>query len=123
VLIPNGWRLAPRSPERIARRGTDVDKAKVSASRCFLGMLFAVAVFLIGMALSGSYRPANDNGPSNYQSETKDKDVPAEERLADYTLALDGLTLVLVVATIGLGIVSYIGIRNQTKDTRVLQRA
>ena len=89
----------------------------------FLGMLFAVAVFLIGMAFSGSYRQANDNGPSNYQTETENKNVSAEERLADYTLALDGLTLVLVVATIGLGIVSYVGIRNQTKDTRVLRRA
>jgi hypothetical protein len=89
----------------------------------FLGMLLVVAVFLIGMTFSGSYRQANDNGPSSNQAETKNKNVAAEERLADYTLALDGLTFVLVVATIGLGIVSYIGIRNQTKDTRVLQRA
>jgi hypothetical protein len=89
----------------------------------FLGMLFVVVVFLIGMAFSGSYRQTNDNGPSNNQAETKNKNVAAEERLADYTLALDGLTFVLVVAIIGLGIVSYIGIRNQTKDTRVLQRA
>ena len=89
----------------------------------FLGMLLVVAAFLIGMTFSGSYRQANDNGPSSDQAETKNKNVAAEERLADYTLALDGLTLVLVAATIGLGVVSYIGIRKQTKDTRILQRA
>ena len=84
----------------------------------FLGILVAVAIFLIGMAFSGSHRPTNDNGPSNDQTGAKNKNVAAEERLADYTLALDGLTLVLVVATIGLGIVSAIGIRNQSKETR-----
>ena len=89
----------------------------------FLGILVAVAIFLIGMAFSGSHRPTNDNGPSNDQTGAKNKNVAADERLADYTLALDGLTLVLVVATIGLGIVSAIGIRNQSKETRILQRA
>jgi hypothetical protein len=88
-----------------------------------LGGLLAVALFLLGMAFSGSYRQANDNGPSNNHTETNQKNMAADERLADYTLALDALTFVLVAATIGLGIVTYVGIRNQTRDTRILQRA
>jgi hypothetical protein len=77
-----------------------------------LGILLAVATFALSAAT-----------PNNNQDDPSNKNVSAEERMADYAFALDGLTGVLILATIGLGVVSSIGIRNQSRETRIIQRA
>jgi hypothetical protein len=99
-------------------------KLKFHSPEIVLGMLLAVAIFAIGMVFS-SHHPVDNNAPTNNNNKTETNRIvkPADERIADYTLALDLLTFVLAAATIGLGIITGAGIRNQSNETRILQRA
>lgn len=96
-------------------------RPKVGFPELFFGVLLAVAIFAIGILFSLSYRP-NDSRYQNDGTRGNSNNL-AEERVADYTYALDVLTFLLIASTIGLGVVGYIGIRNQSKDTRIIQRA
>src|SRR5271166_3588421 len=98
-------------------------QARFRVSELFFGMLLAVAIFALGAAFLGAQRQGDNSASDDKQTNGKSKNVPAEERLADYTFALDALTLMLTVATIGLGAITYIGIRRQSNETRILQRA
>jgi len=46
-----------------------------------------------------------------------------DRRIAAYTLAVAAFTAILALATIALGAVTAIGIRNQSRETKILQRA
>lgn len=84
-------------------------------------VLLLVLGFLVGTA--SSQHPQNNSGPRQEITSTEPKHKTADDRLADYTLALDWLTFVLALATVGLGIISAVGIKIQVRDTRILQRA
>jgi hypothetical protein len=97
-------------------------RLKFRFSEVFFGMLLAVAIFAMGAVFS-SHR-----GETN-QAVARSGSIPVDDIIFGYP-AIDVFTAVLALATIGLmiativlGIITARGIRNQTLDTRILQRA
>lgn len=89
----------------------------------FLGIILAVAVFESGFVFA-SLTQTQTTTTSAAQEPSSELATPgADDRIADYTLWLMVFTGALGVATIGLWFTTYIGIRNQSRDIRVLQRA
>lgn len=81
-----------------------------------LGFLLATALWITLSAVYpryGSKQEAEHFAGSN----------STDERLANYTLALAIFTGLLAISTVGLGYVTWRGIRNQSRETRILQRA
>lgn len=99
-------------------------KLKFRVSELVLGMLFAVALFVLGMTFSFHYQPNNGNQDHARSEETKQKTLSAPtEDLIFGIPALDIFTGILALATILLmGITAY-GIRNQRKTTEIIERA
>jgi hypothetical protein len=62
-------------------------------------------------------------GPSRTAAHEEGEKQLIERRIADYTLALAAFTGMLAVSTIGLWIATAIGFRNQSRETKILQRA
>lgn len=66
------------------------------------------------------FPPAEDSQTHNERADNATDGVSEamspDERIADYTLALDLLTGVLAISTIGLWVVTYNGTRNQSRD-------
>jgi hypothetical protein len=67
----------------------------------FLGALLAVAVFALGFSVAFSLYPPQKNRPTQ-SAEQSGNTARSDDRLADYTLALDALNFFLVVSTVGL---------------------
>jgi hypothetical protein len=90
-----------------------------------LGMLLAVSLFLLGMAFSHSLHPNNNASKDNAASTTTKQEslgAASDDRIFGWQ-AIDIFTGLVFIATVGLGAVTAVGIKNQTSDTRILQRA
>ena len=99
-------------------------KTQFRFSEVFFGMMLAVTIFAMGAVFSSQY---HQNNAANYQRPNgKDQKAtaaaPTEDLIFGYQ-ALDVFTAVLAAATILLMSVTWIGIRNQSRETRILQRA
>jgi hypothetical protein len=67
----------------------------------FLGAILAIAIFALGFSVALSFYPLHQNGRAQ-TAEQKNNTAPSDDRLADYTLALDFLNAFLVLSTVGL---------------------
>jgi hypothetical protein len=83
----------------------------------FLGVFLTVAVFAIGFVASSTREPQTAQEQNLAKSLDKtDHKSSADERVADYTLAVAWLTGVLAVSTIGLWIVTWRSGIRQSRD-------
>jgi hypothetical protein len=108
-------------------------KTKFWFPEVFFGMLLAVLLFVLGAIFSFAQHPSNDRNPNNttqYSANNTTDNDATNERIAEYTRGLyivtailAGATVLLVIATVGLGIITGRGIRNQSEQTRVIERA
>jgi hypothetical protein len=62
-------------------------------------------------------------GPSHATANEEGEKLLIDRRIASYTLGLAFFTGMLAVSTIGLWIATAIGFRNQSQETKILQRA
>jgi hypothetical protein len=92
----------------------------------FFGMLLAILIFVLGVMFSSAQHPENNSAPNNSAH------AAAEQQSAPVTYwkifgvvltPIDVFTGLLFVATVGLGIITVYGIKNQSRETRILQRA
>lgn len=87
--------------------------------------MLAVAIFAIGFVVASSiYKPQKQEQQAAAEHPaTVGRDSSADERIADYTLALAWLTGVLAVSTVGLWVVTWRSGVKQSRDTRIIERA
>ena len=99
-------------------------KLKFRFPEIVFGILFAVAIFAMGMLFSS--QPSKENQQQNQTTEAaqhKPANVSAEERLANYTYWLTWLNGILAVSTVGLWGVTYITLRHGRKTAERELRA
>jgi hypothetical protein len=93
--------------------------------RAVIALFACLVVWIAYYDRSSSQRPPNysavNNGRSN-EAQQEAAAAPTEDLIFGYP-ALDVFTGVLAFATIGLGVISICGIRNQSRETRIIQRA
>jgi hypothetical protein len=99
-------------------------KLKFRFPELIVGVLLAVAVFAMGMFFSS--QPPQNKAPDQHTAEaTKQVGPPstADERIADYTLALAWLTGVLAVSTVALWGVTVLTLRHSRETAERQLRA
>jgi hypothetical protein len=100
-------------------------KVKFRFPEIFFGMLLAVAVFALGASFY-SERIPNNGSPNSNTNQTSQQNAAPVTNWDIFGIVLapaDILSALLVAATIGLGWITARGIRNQSRETRILQRA
>jgi hypothetical protein len=98
--------------------------SKFGIPEILFGMILAVLIFALGAMFSSQNAPNNKAADYQHSEEAKQKPTsPPTEDLIFGHPALDVYTGALAVATILLMFVTALGIRNQSKDTRIIQRA
>jgi uncharacterized protein (UPF0333 family) len=88
--------------------------------RVWRDILFRAIILLalVLMALAFSRDTAKHEQENNSKEWTEEYGNESERNVAFYTLVLDVLTGALAVSTFGLWVVTVVGIRNQSRDTR-----
>jgi hypothetical protein len=94
-----------------------------TAHKIAIYVAFALlSVWLVFMSLLIPQTIRSDHGGYTTTGEEGEK-LLIDRRIADYNFALAVVTGVLAVSTVGLWIATAIGFRNQSQETKILQRA
>jgi hypothetical protein len=75
--------------------------------------------------LSSAQHPQNNatlNNAADYTTKKETLSAPPDDRIFGWA-AIDVFTGLLFVATVGLGIIGVCSLRNQSRETKILQRA
>jgi hypothetical protein len=100
-------------------------KLKFQFPEIVIGILLTVAIFAVGMVFESSRKPPNNQQEQSTTKSPAQISHPssADERIADYTLAVAWLTGVLAISTVGLWVVTVFAFRHSRKTAERQLRA